>query len=181
MRAIHYCVLAFLILALWATNYPLLRPTGDEKVYIAQALEMSNQQNWFLQIFKEQSYYFKGPLFYILLRLGWIIFAPFSFFSLFYMNVLAMLAALLFFNKTLHEANFLSATHSASLSFLTFCSIGTFSHMYASQMESLLILTYVLVLYLLNKIMHEARLRRAGEESLVLHYLCGLLLAFLEV
>ncbi|MDQ7042383.1 MAG: hypothetical protein Q9M34_02520, partial [Sulfurimonas sp.] len=59
-----------------------LPTTGDQKTYIAQALEMHRDGHWFMQTLFNEPDYYKGPLHFILLRIGFILFGTHSMFAL---------------------------------------------------------------------------------------------------
>jgi 4-amino-4-deoxy-L-arabinose transferase-like glycosyltransferase len=68
--------------------------SGDEKVYISQALEMARDGRWFLQTLQDQPDYYKGPFHYIALRVGFMMFGYHPW-AVLYMNlVLLILGAL---------------------------------------------------------------------------------------
>ncbi|CAI6154091.1 MAG: hypothetical protein SPLUMA2_SPLUMAMAG2_00454 [uncultured Sulfurimonas sp.] len=127
-----------------------LPTTGDQKTYIAQALEMHRDGHWFMQTLFNEPNYYKGPLHFIFLRLGFILFGTHSMFALVYMNFfgLILLAILLF--RFLRGA--LSDTGWAFFYALSVVlSVGVYSHSFASQMEAELVILYGITLYLLDK------------------------------
>ena len=128
-----------------------LPTTGDQKTYMAQALEMHRDGHWFVQTLFDESNYYKGPLHFILLRVGFFLFGTHSMFALVYMNFfgLILLAILLyrFLFSSLKDKGW--AFFYASSVVL---SIGVYSHSFASQMETELVICYGIVLYLLNRL-----------------------------
>src|SRR3989338_7031520 len=52
----------------------VVRPAWDDKVYVSQAVEMAQNGHWFLQTLGGEPNYYKGPIHYILLRIGIAIF-----------------------------------------------------------------------------------------------------------
>jgi len=134
-----------------------LPTTGDQKTYIAQALEMHRDRHWFVQTLFDESNYYKGPLHFILLRVGFFLFGTNSMFALVYMNFfgLILLAILLyrFLLSSLKDKEW--AFFYASSVVL---SIGVYSHSFASQMETELVVCYGVVLYLLNRLETHNRL-----------------------
>src|SRR4051812_27308140 len=51
-------------------GFRVARTAGDDKLYVAQALDMERAGTWFLQKLNGVADYNKGPLHYILLRAG---------------------------------------------------------------------------------------------------------------
>src|SRR5262245_59836816 len=51
-----------------------LRTAGDEKVYVSQALEMARDGRWFVQTLQDVPDYYKGPVHYVLVRIGLLVF-----------------------------------------------------------------------------------------------------------
>ena len=127
-----------------------LPTTGDQKTYIAQALEMHRDGHWFMQTLFNEPDYYKGPLHFLFLRLGIILFGTHSMFVLVYMNFFGLLLAILLFRLLK------SSPHDTGWAFFyalsVVLSVGVYSHSFASQMESELVILYGVVLYLLNKI-----------------------------
>ncbi|CAI6148912.1 MAG: hypothetical protein SPLUMA2_SPLUMAMAG2_01457 [uncultured Sulfurimonas sp.] len=127
-----------------------LPTTGDQKTYIAQALEMHRDGHWFMQTLFNEPNYYKGPLHFIFLRLGFILFGTHSMFALVYMNFfgLILLSLLLFkFLKTSLDDTGWAFFYALSV----VLSVGVYSHSFASQMESELVILYGITLYLLDK------------------------------
>ena len=148
LRKYPQLTLIFSILLLYVPFYsePILRPSGDEKVYIAQALEMKERGTWFLQWLAGEQNYHKGPAFYLLLRIGFIIFGTSSMWSVLYMNLLGLLISALFiekiFKKYLQKSSGISLFASLSYAY----SVGMYFHMFASQMEALQVSFYAISL-----------------------------------
>ena len=128
-----------------------LPTTGDQKTYMAQALEMHRDGNWFVQTLFDESNYYKGPLHFIFLRVGFFLFGENSMFATVYMNFfgLILLAILLykFLLSSLDDKPW--ALFYASSVVL---SIGVYSHSFASQMETELVICYGIAIYLVNKL-----------------------------
>lgn len=143
--------IVFSILLLYVPFYfePILRPTGDEKVYIAQALEMQEKGTWFLQWLAGQQNYHKGPAFYLLLRLGFLIFGTSSMWSVLYMNLIGLTFSSLILYTVF--SNHLKKKSAMGLFVcLSYCySVGIYFHMFASQMEALQVSFYTIILCLL--------------------------------
>jgi len=135
-----------------------LPTTGDQKTYISQALEMHRDGHWFMQTLFNEPDYYKGPLHFILLRVGFILFGTHSMFALVYMNFfgLILLAILLFrFLKT-------ALDDTGWAFFYALCvvlSVGVYSHSFASQMEAELVVLYGITLYLLDKADRDTSMR----------------------
>ncbi len=125
---------------------PVLRTTGDEKVYIAQALEMKARGSWFLQTLAEQPNYFKGPLHYILIRMGVALFGEHSLWAVLWMNAVGLGGIAFLLTRTLKHIwpqQFMPFIFGLGL----ILSPGVFAHMFASQMEIELITIYGLCLH----------------------------------
>ena len=129
-------LLALLILCTYAPfmGSRLVRTAGDEKVYIAQAMEMKAQGNYFLQIIGGQPDYYKGPLHYILIQLGLDVFGH-SLWAAIYMNLLFCLlgafALSALVRKVYPKQNDLGLWAGAFLAL----NLGVSGHVFASQME----------------------------------------------
>ncbi len=135
----------------------MTRTTGDEKTYVAQALEMQRDGHWFMQTLFDEPDYYKGPLHFIFLKIGFYIFGTHSMFATVYMNFFGLiLATLLLYKFALRELQDKSWALFYASSFSI--SIGLYSHMFASQMEAELIICYAIILYLLNRIEHDKSL-----------------------
>ena len=112
----------------------LIRTTGDEKVYLAQALEMAQGGDWFVQILAGVPNYYKGPLHYILVRLGLKIFGL-NLWAALYMNLIFCLIGAVALAELVREA-FPQKKNWAFYSgaFLAF-NLGVYGHFFSSQME----------------------------------------------
>ncbi len=135
-----------------------LPTTGDQKTYIAQALEMQRDGHWFMQTLFDEPDYYKGPLHFILLKIGFFLFGTHSIFATVYMNFIGLIVATIllyrFLEKELHDKAW-GFFYASSFSL----SIGLYSHSFASQMEAELVIFYAIALYLLNKIDYDERAR----------------------
>ena len=135
----------------------MIRTTGDEKTYVSQALEMQRDGHWFMQTLFDEPDYYKGPLHFIFLKIGFYLFGTHSMFATVYMNFLGLIAAtLLLYRFALREIQDKSWALFYASSFSI--SIGLYSHMFASQMEAELIICYAIILYLLNRIDYDRSL-----------------------
>ncbi|MDF1883891.1 hypothetical protein JHD49_08080 [Sulfurimonas sp. SAG-AH-194-C21] len=127
-----------------------LPTTGDQKTYIAQALEMHRDGHWFMQTLFNEPDYYKGPLHFIFLRVGFILFGTHSMFALVYMNFFGLiLLAILLFKFLRTSLNDTGWAFFYALSVVL--SVGVYSHSFASQMEAELVILYGITLYLLDK------------------------------
>lgn len=145
---------AFLMLLLGAIYLPLmfavpLPTTGDQKTYIAQALEMAEAHSWFKQTLFELPNYYKGPLMFWLLRLGFIALGVTPA-ALIYMNIagyaLAAWVLFSFMRKQLPRERAIAIMVPG----LLFLSSGAYSHALAAQMEAPLIACYAVFMALLG-------------------------------
>ena len=128
---------------------PMLRTTGDEKVYIAQAIEMASAGTWFKQTLGQVPSYYKGPAHYILLRAGFLLFGSTSPLAFLFMNAIAVLASAAAVGYAVYrwrERNFPDALFAGSLACaMMSLNTGLFSHAHASQMEAELIAIYAIM------------------------------------
>ena len=156
---------AFLMLLLAAIYLPLmfavpLPTTGDQKTYIAQALEMAEAHSWFKQTLFELPNYYKGPLMFWLLRLGFIAFGVTPA-ALIYMNIagyaLAAWIIFWFMQRQLPRERAIAIMVPG----LLFLSSGAYSHALAAQMEAPLIACYAVFMALLG----GAEAGPAGQQS----------------
>src|SRR5687768_16262232 len=67
-------------------GFRVLRTAGDDKVYVAQALEMARDGHWFVQTLADRPDYYKGPLHLALVRVGHLIFGQ-SMWATLWMNL----------------------------------------------------------------------------------------------
>jgi len=118
-----------------------LPTTGDQKTYIAQALEMQRDGHWFMQTLFDEPDYYKGPLHFIFMKIGFYLFGTHSIFATLYMNFIGLIVATLllynFLEKELHDKAW-GFFYASSFSL----SIGLYSHSFASQMEAELVIFY---------------------------------------
>lgn len=127
----------FITIAIFAAMLPflnlrVLRMAGDEKVYISQAIEMARNGTWFYQHLAGQPDYYKGPLHYIFIRLGTLLFGN-QIIAGTWMNLaFALAAALAMYHlgrkRWDDKTGFL-------LGIATGLNVGVYSHALASQME----------------------------------------------
>lgn len=128
-----------------------LPTTGDQKTYMAQALEMHRDGHWFMQTLFDEPNYYKGPLHFIFLRVGFFLFGTNSMFATVYMNFFGLILLAILLYRFL-----LSSLGDKSWAFFyassVVLSVGVYSHSFASQMETELVICYGVVLYLLNRL-----------------------------
>ena len=143
---------------LYFMNDMMMRTTGDEKTYVAQALEMERDGSWFVQTWADEHDYYKGPLHFILLRVGFMLFGHESMFATLYMNFFGLIiATLLLYRMVKEQLDDPSWALFYAGSFAT--SITLYAHMFASQMEAELVVVYAIALYFLWKLDYDDRLR----------------------
>jgi|GEM_PF-2863177 len=136
--------LLVLILAVFAPFFWQLPlpTTGDQKTYMAQAMEMAAAGNWLKQTLFGMPNYYKGPLLFVLLRIGFLVFGPLSPAALIYANVIgygvAAWAILKLMARYLPERRDLGLLAAGA----TVLSTGAFAHGLAAQMEALLVVVY---------------------------------------
>jgi 4-amino-4-deoxy-L-arabinose transferase-like glycosyltransferase len=129
-------------------SLPMMRTTGDEKVYIAQAMEMAGSGTWFKQTLGGVPSYYKGPAHYVLLRVGFLLFGAQNPFAFLFMNAIAVVIAgvatgfAVFRLRNGHRDALKSGCLVAGMMMLN---VGLFSHAHASQMEVELIAVYALL------------------------------------
>ena len=134
-----------------------LPTTGDQKTYIAQGLEMHRDGHWFMQTLFDEPDYYKGPLHFLFLHLGFMLFGTHSIFATLYMNFLGLiLASILLYRFLEIELKDKAWAFFYASSFAL--SIGIYSHSFASQMETELAVLYAAALYLLNRVDFDNRL-----------------------
>ncbi|HUP56312.1 MAG TPA: glycosyltransferase family 39 protein, partial [Bdellovibrionota bacterium] len=142
-------------------GFRVARTAGDEKVYVAQALEMEKAGTWFLQKFMGAADYFKGPLHYILVRIGSAIFGH-SMWATVWMNLALVLGGSYSLYRMSRRylperprglALFAGAAFGASA--------GIYGFVFASQMEIELACFYAIAINLFER----SRLRQGRSAS----------------
>ncbi|MBI3542401.1 MAG: glycosyltransferase family 39 protein, partial [Deltaproteobacteria bacterium] len=135
---------AFLALAILVALVPfldvrVLRMAGDEKVYVSQSVEMARAGHWFVQTLADEPSYFKGPLHYVLTRLGMLFFGNHLLAGTWMNGLLALLAGL-----AIHQLGRKRWNDKAGLLLgaATALNVGVFSHAVTSQMEVELVAFY---------------------------------------
>ncbi len=120
---------------------PVIRTAGDDKIYVAQALEMLRDGRWFLQTLADVPDYFKGPLHLILVHIGTRL-VGFNLWATVYMNFILILLASLAVGSLVLRLGQKSKEESgktqgwAVLGGTMFgLSLGVFSYAFSSQME----------------------------------------------
>jgi 4-amino-4-deoxy-L-arabinose transferase-like glycosyltransferase len=153
---LHLGLLISFILIVYAPflGSRMLRMAGDEKVYVSQALEMAQHGNWFLQRIHEEANYYKGPLHYLLLRAGFLIFGYTTWATL-YMNLgftlLGGLSLAALIRK--HFPRWKGGDVWAGSAF-ALCT-GIYTHSFASQMEVELAGTVAFGAFLLDRLKRD--------------------------
>jgi 4-amino-4-deoxy-L-arabinose transferase-like glycosyltransferase len=127
-----------------------VRPAGDDKVYVSQSIEMAQQGNWFVQSLGGEPNYYKGPLHYLLVRIGMKVFGD-SMWATVWMNFLLVILGALALGAIVHRnmREFEGWSFWAAMAFAT-CA-GIYSHVFASQMEVETAAIFCIGLYLLDK------------------------------
>ena len=126
------------------------RTAGDDKVYVSQAVEMARNGHWFLQSLANEPNYFKGPLHYILLRVGMIFFGD-SMWATVYMNLFFVILGALSLGAIVSRRvdNDIGWAYWVGSAFAL--SVGIYSHVFASQMEVETAGLFAYGLYLLDR------------------------------
>lgn len=131
-NALIYLIIVISLAYLPFLNFRVLRMAGDEKVYVSQAIEMAREGRWFVQTLADQPDYYKGPLHYILIRVGLILFGT-NLLAVTWMNwFFALLGGIAFYFL---GAQWKNPKTGFLLGILSALNIGVFSHAFASQME----------------------------------------------
>lgn len=128
----------------------VIRPAGDDKVYVSQAIEMAHSGHWFLQSLANEPNFYKGPLHYILLRIGMKVFGE-SMWATTYMNLLFILIGAISLGSIVHRhlREFDGWSFWVGAAFAL--NAGIFSHAFASQMEVETAGLFCLGLYFLDR------------------------------
>lgn len=128
----------------------VVRPAGDDKVYVSQAIEMARDGHWFTQTLANEPNYFKGPAHYILLRIGMVLFGN-SMWATVYMNFLLLVLGAVALGALVHRnmREYDGWAFFTSVAFAT--SVGIYSHTFASQMEVETAALFAIGLYFLDR------------------------------
>jgi 4-amino-4-deoxy-L-arabinose transferase-like glycosyltransferase len=128
----------------------VVRPAGDDKVYVSQAVEMAAQGNWFLHTLGGEPDYYKGPLHYLFLRAGMILFGD-SMWATVYMNLLLVILGAMALGAIVHRhmREFDGWAVWTGMAFAV--SAGIYSHVFASQMEVENAALFAIGLYFLDR------------------------------
>lgn len=127
-----YLFLTVSFVPLFFLNSRVVRMAGDEKVYVAQAIEMFRRGTWFFQSLADIPYYYKGPFHHWFLLAGFKIFGL-SLISSVYMHWLLMAIAAPLLYRTL--ARRYDSEKSLLVTAIAISNVGLLSHSFASQME----------------------------------------------
>ncbi len=156
----RYLKLSLFIFLLYAPfmGYRVLRTAGDDKVYVAQALEMARDGHWFVQTLADRPDYYKGPFHFLLLRLGMFLFGK-TMWATVYMNLALVLlgawALCALVARNMPDGAIVRQEKPrawgawAGAAFAT--GIGVYLHAYASQMEVELAAFYAFGIYCLSR------------------------------
>ncbi|RZA06400.1 MAG: hypothetical protein EOP11_10470, partial [Proteobacteria bacterium] len=128
----------------------VVRPAGDDKVYVTQAVEMAANGTWFLQTMGGEPNYYKGPLHYLFLRVGIFVFGD-SMWATVYMNLLLVILGALAIGAIVHRNMREFEGWSFWAGFAFALSAGIYSHVFASQMEVELAALFAIGLYYLDR------------------------------
>lgn len=145
-------ILIFVILLMYVPflGDRVVRPAGDDKVYVSQAIEMAAQGNWFLQTMANEPNYYKGPLHYIFLRVGMIVFGN-SIWATLWMNLVLLILGALALGSIVHRhmKEYDGWAFFVGMAFAS--SVGIYSHTFASQMEVEMAAFFAIGAYLLDR------------------------------
>ncbi|MEN9723548.1 MAG: hypothetical protein RJB38_1534 [Pseudomonadota bacterium] len=133
-------------------NRRLLPTAGDEKVYVEQALEMTERGTHFVQFLFGEPNYFKGPLHLLLIQIGQALFGL-QLIALRYMNLPLVILAGLAVGATVHRHCLGPQRTRYALWAGLACvfSAGSLGHVLATQMEIELFACYASALWLLDR------------------------------
>ncbi len=136
-------LLALLVMVFAPFFWQLPLPTtGDQKTYMAQAMEMAASGSWLKQTLFGLPNYYKGPLLFVCLRIGFLVFGPWAPAALIFANLLgygfAVWIILKLMTRYLPDRRDLAVLAAGA----TILSTGAFAHGLAAQMEALLVVCY---------------------------------------
>ena len=131
---------------------PIMRPTGDDKVYIAQVVEMMRDGRWTNQTLADQPSYYKGPMLYVLLKASMLVLSVQSTLATLLPNIVSLvLSSLLMFTFLVRERQ--ASPDAGATAFVTTSafalSFGLYPFIFAAQMEALLTAAFVLITVLM--------------------------------
>ena len=144
--------LAFFILLVYVPflGDRMVRPAGDDKVYVSQAMEMAANGHWFIQTLGEIPNYYKGPAHYLLLRVGMIVFG-FSMWATVWMNLVLVIAGAValgaLVQRRMRELDGWAFWAGAAFAM----NAGIYAHMFASQMEVEMAAAFAIGAYFLDR------------------------------
>lgn len=133
-----------------------IRTAGDEKVYVSQALEMERGGRWFVQTLQDEPNYYKGPVHYLLLRVGMLILGRTPWATL-YMNLGFMILGALALAAVARRRFPQWADTGGDLWIGTAFAfgVGIYAHSFASQMEVELASLFAIGVYLLDQLKRD--------------------------
>lgn len=151
-KTFSWKLLVFFLLIIYVPfmNSRVVRPAGDDKVYVSQAIEMAEAGNWFLQRLGNEGNYYKGPLHYILLRVGMALFG-FKMWVTIYMNLILVILGALAIGSIVHRNMREYEGWAFWAGFAFAVNAGIFSHVFASQMEVETAAFFAIGLYFLDR------------------------------
>jgi 4-amino-4-deoxy-L-arabinose transferase-like glycosyltransferase len=128
----------------------VIRPAGDDKVYVSQAIEMADQGHWFQQSLGNEPNYYKGPFHYLALRLGMNVFGS-SMWATLWMNLFLVMLGSLALGSLVYRnmREFDGWPFWVGLAFAL--NAGIYSHVFASQMEVELAALMAIGIYYLDR------------------------------
>lgn len=128
----------------------MVRPAGDDKVYVSQVMEMIAHGDYFVQTLGEVPNYYKGPGHYLLLRLGVALFG-FSMWATTYMNLILVILGACAIGALVQNRmrEFEGWPFFAGAAFAL--NAGIFAHMFASQMEVEMAACFAIGIYYLDR------------------------------
>jgi 4-amino-4-deoxy-L-arabinose transferase-like glycosyltransferase len=132
-------------------GFRVARMAGDEKMYVATALEMEKAGTWFLQRFWGQPNYYKGPLHYLLLRVGFDLFGH-TMWATVYMNLILLLIGAYSIYRLARRHGPERPRGLALFAGAAFgVSAGVYGYMFASQMEAELASAFAIAINLFDR------------------------------
>lgn len=132
-------------------GFRFLRMAGDEKVYVSQAIEMAQRGNWFVQVLMGSPDYYKGPIHYLFLRIGMIIFGMNPWATL-YMNLLMMFWGGWSLGSLISRRFPLWKGGPLWIAVFFALNVGIYTHSFTSQMETELASLFAVGLNLLDQV-----------------------------
>lgn len=145
-------ILALFILVVFAPfmDKRMSRTAGDDKVYVAQSLEMIRDGNYFVQTLADKPDYRKGPIHYLAVRAGVNVFGL-NMWATVWMNLALVIAGAICLGLIVHN----HMQHIGGWAFFAGAflalGMGVYTHVFASQMEAELAGAFCIGMYLLDR------------------------------